>query len=198
MSEEKKVVNSAASVEEKGLDESEDNLVDFGDEEVTLESSDGKEFNVKKNYLKISKMLWASLVFDKSVSRIPVNVAGFALNKICEYANHHEGVEAKPIEKPLKSRWMERCVEDQWDAKFIYDVSEPVDNRRDLLCELIKGANYLDINSLLFLSCGRAAAIGKGLPLKEFDDLADVDKYPDKSQLPIEMQGPTPPMPTPN
>merc|ERR1711916_114461 len=58
------------------------------------------------------------------------------------------------IEKPLKSSSMAEAVP-EWDAKF-------VDLGQETLFELILAANYMDIKSLLDLTCAKVASLIKG------------------------------------
>merc|ERR1712146_57499 len=58
------------------------------------------------------------------------------------------------IEKPLKSANMHEVVS-EWDASF-------VDIEQELLFELILAANYMDIKSLLDLTCAKVASMIKG------------------------------------
>ena len=59
------------------------------------------------------------------------------------------------IEKPLKSSNMSEVVS-EWDANF-------VKVEQDLLFELILAANYMDIKSLLDLTCAKVASMIKGM-----------------------------------
>ena len=59
------------------------------------------------------------------------------------------------IEKPLKSEKMNEVVP-EWDAKY-------VDIEQELLFELILAANYMDIKSLLDLTCAKVASMIKGI-----------------------------------
>ena len=60
----------------------------------------------------------------------------------------------KEIEKPLKSPNMGEVV-DEWDAAFV-----TID--QEMLFELILAANYMDIKSLLDLTCAKVASMIKG------------------------------------
>jgi len=60
---------------------------------------------------------------------------------------HHKGVEPPIIEKPLRSKNMKDVCKDKFDAEFIDNIG----NDRQLLYDLILGANYMDIRSLLHL-----------------------------------------------
>ena len=58
------------------------------------------------------------------------------------------------IEKPLRSNNLSEIVP-EWDAKF-------VDIEQEVLFELILAANYMDIKSLLDLTCAKVASMIKG------------------------------------
>lgn len=58
------------------------------------------------------------------------------------------------IDKPLKSSNMKDVVP-AWDAAF-------VEVEQDMLFELILAANYMDIKSLLDLTCAKVASMIKG------------------------------------
>ena len=60
----------------------------------------------------------------------------------------------KEIEKPLKSANMAEVVS-EWDAAFVAIEQE-------MLFELILAANYMDIKSLLDLTCAKVASMIKG------------------------------------
>ena len=74
-----------------------------------------------------------------------------------EYCEKHKNNNPPEIEKPIKSVDMSENVSDPWDAKFI-----EIENLEDLF-ELILAANFLDIKSLLDLSCAKVATMIKGL-----------------------------------
>ena len=67
---------------------------------------------------------------------------------------YHLDNPAKEIEKPLKSGNIAE-VTSKWDADFI-------DLDQELLFEIILAANYMDIKSLLNLTCAKVATMIKG------------------------------------
>ena len=65
----------------------------------------------------------------------------------------------KEIEKPLKSANMAEVVS-EWDAAFVAIEQE-------MLFELILAANYMNIKSLLDLTCAKVASMIKGKTAEE-------------------------------
>jgi S-phase kinase-associated protein 1 len=68
---------------------------------------------------------------------------------------YHSTVVVEEIQKPLKSTNLVECGVSQWDADF-------VDIEQAELFEIILGANYMDIKTLLDLSCAKVASMIKG------------------------------------
>ncbi|KAK4260657.1 hypothetical protein QN277_003743 [Acacia crassicarpa] len=117
---------------------------------VTLKSSDGESFEIDEVVALESQAL-KHLIEDKcDTNGIPVpNVTGKILAKVIEYCKKH--VEAANSE--------EKKVSDEdlktWDAEFV-----KVDQA--MLYDLILAANYLNIKSLLDLTCQTVAEMIKG------------------------------------
>jgi S-phase kinase-associated protein 1 len=72
-----------------------------------------------------------------------------------EYCEKHKNDTPPEIERPLKSANLAEIVE-PYDAKFV-----DLENLEELF-EIILAANYLDIKSLLELSCAKVASLIKG------------------------------------
>merc|ERR1712157_19936 len=83
-------------------------------------------------------------------------VDGQTLQLIVKYLKHHRGKEPAEIAKPIRSVKMEKIVEDSWDAEFIN--KQP----KRTIFQIILGANYMDIKSLLHLGCAKIATMIKG------------------------------------
>merc|ERR1712228_998542 len=83
-------------------------------------------------------------------------VTGDILALIVEYLKHHQGKVPAEIAKPIRSVKMEKIVEDEWDAKFINKQAKRT------IFQIILGANYMDIKSLLHLGCAKIATMIKG------------------------------------
>ncbi|KAG3152072.1 hypothetical protein PI126_g10687 [Phytophthora idaei] len=74
---------------------------------------------------------------------------------VVEFCRHHKDAPMAEIQKPLKNNVLTEAV-DEWDAKFV-DLED-----QELLFVLILAANYMDIKSLLDLSCAKVACMIKG------------------------------------
>jgi len=70
------------------------------------------------------------------------------------------------VEKPLKSSVMSE-IASEWDAKF-------VDLEQEVLFELILAANYMDIKSLLDLTCAKVATMIKGKTPEEIRETFNI------------------------
>jgi len=82
------------------------------------------------------------------------NVSSKVLAKVIQFCKQHVKEPMAEIEKPLKSEKMEEVV-GKWDADY-------VNIEQELLFELILAANYMDIKSLLDLTCAKVASMIKG------------------------------------
>ncbi|KAK7406845.1 hypothetical protein VNO78_08479 [Psophocarpus tetragonolobus] len=116
---------------------------------ITLKSSDGEAFEVDEAVALESQTIKHMIEDDCADSGIPLpNVTSKILAKVIEYCKKH--VEAstpddKPSDEDLKA----------WDADFV-----KVDQAT--LFDLILAANYLNIKSLLDLTCQTVADMIKG------------------------------------
>jgi hypothetical protein len=102
----------------------------------------------------------------------------FFLPQIVEYMDHHRGVEAPLIERPIRSRFMIEMCKDPWDAKFIDRVGED----RQHLFDLYLAANYMDMKRLLYICAAKIATLIKGQPLDRIEELLAVKKPEGKEE----------------
>lgn len=116
---------------------------------ITLKSSDGEAFEVDEAVALESQTIKHMIEDDCADSGIPLpNVTSKILAKVIEYCKKHVDAaasEEKPSEEDLK----------MWDAEFV-----KVDQAT--LFDLILAANYLNIKSLLDLTCQIVADMIKG------------------------------------
>eukprot|EP00750_Incisomonas_marina_P020371 INCI3986.1.p3 GENE.INCI3986.1~~INCI3986.1.p3 ORF type:complete len:197 (-),score=45.33 INCI3986.1:81-671(-) len=89
-------------------------------------------------------------------TEVPVRVVeDDILAKVIQFMSHHHGNPMADIEKPIPSDNMEDIATDPFDRAF-------VDVGRETLFNLISAANFLDIPSLLDLTCAKVATMLKG------------------------------------
>ncbi|KAF9621435.1 hypothetical protein IFM89_021474 [Coptis chinensis] len=116
---------------------------------VTLKSSDGESFEVDEAVAVESQTIKHMIEDDCADDGIPLpNVTSKILSKVIEYCKKH-------VETPKTE---DRSVDDElkaWDAEFV-----KVDQAT--LFDLILAANYLNIKSLLDLTCQTVADMIKG------------------------------------
>jgi len=118
---------------------------------ITLRSSDGEEFEIEENVAKESQTIKHMIEDDCAESVIPLpNVNSKILSKVIEYSKKHvESSSSKSDEKTADEELK------AWDADFV-KVDQPT------LFDLILAANYLNIKSLLDLTCQTVADMIKG------------------------------------
>jgi len=124
-------------------------------QKVKLVSSQGDEFVVDVEVAALSTVV--KTMIDDSGTDEPVplpNVKTFTLEKVIEYCTHHKDNPAPELAKPLKTANLAEVVS-KWDNDFI-----SLD--QDVIFDLILAANYLDIKSLLDLTCAKIASMIKG------------------------------------
>jgi S-phase kinase-associated protein 1 len=93
--------------------------------------------------------------FRAGLEEIPLSdVKASTLAKVIEFMKHHVDSKLPEIEKPLRSANLAEIVP-EWDARFV-EVDQEV------LFELMLAANYMDIKSLLDLTCAKVASVIKG------------------------------------
>jgi S-phase kinase-associated protein 1 len=91
------------------------------------------------------------------------------LKHIVEYLKYHNGKVPAEIAKPIRSVKMEKIVEDVWDAKFIDGMNKKT------IFQVILGANYMDVPSLLHLGCAKIATLIKGKSPDEIKQILSED-----------------------
>ncbi|XP_021902581.1 SKP1-like protein 1B [Carica papaya] len=119
---------------------------------ITLKSSDGETFEVDESVALESQTIKHMIEDDCADNGIPLpNVTSKILSKVIEYCKKH-------VESPKSDDRTTSTVDDElkaWDAEFV-----KVDQAT--LFDLILAANYLNIKSLLDLTCQTVADMIKG------------------------------------
>ena len=117
---------------------------------VTLMSSDGESFEIKKEVAIKSETIKNMIEDTGTDAPIPLpNVPSKILNKVIEYATYHTEQDKKEGDKKDEDK------DTTFDTEFV-----KVDQAT--LFELILAANYLNIKSLLDLTCMTVANMIKG------------------------------------
>ena len=122
---------------------------------LKLISAEGTTYEVEEQVACKSQLI-KNMVEDAGTNEeIPLpNVKSEILEKVIEYCRHYKDTTPQEIEKPLKSPVLSEVVP-SWDANF-------VELEQEVLFELILAANYLDIKSLLDLTCAKVASMLTG------------------------------------
>ncbi|PON73421.1 S-phase kinase-associated protein [Parasponia andersonii] len=119
---------------------------------ITLKSSDGETFEVDEAVALESQTIKHMIEDDCADNGIPLpNVTSKILSKVIEYCKKH-------VEAPKSDERASTTADDDlkvWDADFV-----KVDQAT--LFDLILAANYLNIKSLLDLTCQTVADMIKG------------------------------------
>ena len=104
---------------------------------------------------------------DEEERRVDIiKVKGSALKYVVEFCTYYSDVEEMtPIHTPIQSVKVEEHVQ-QWYVNFISGVHQ--DHH---LFELVKAANYMDIQPLLQLACFKVAVAMKGLKRDQILDM---------------------------
>ncbi|TMW67378.1 hypothetical protein Poli38472_012494 [Pythium oligandrum] len=127
-------------------------------QKVNLVSQEGEKFEVAAEVAAVSQLV-KTLTSEEDgddVADVPLpNVKAAVLAKVVEFCQHHHNEPMKEIEKPLRTNDIRDAVS-KWDADFVEALEQ------EMLFELILAANYMDIKSLLDLTCAKVATLIKG------------------------------------
>src|SRR5579872_502167 len=158
------------------------------EEDVQLELIPGdseEPLKVSRKAALISKLIFRTLEPDgekpreKQETTIPIpGVKKASLEYVIEYMEHHKGEESPLVEKPLRHKEMAKVCKDPWDAEFAIRVWEhrqrgslfPSTIFLNSTCffllsgryDLVKAANYMDIQGLLHLVIACLASLIRG------------------------------------
>jgi S-phase kinase-associated protein 1 len=130
---------------------------------ISCEEQNPLRFEISRNAAEMCNLVKSILEGDPNAREMEIKkVTGEHLKLIVDYLKHHNGKVPAEIAKPIRSVKMEKIVEDPWDAEFINNLSKRT------IFQVILGANYMDIKSLLHLGCAKIATLIKG---KSPDDI---------------------------
>ena len=83
-------------------------------------------------------------------------VTGAILEKVVAYCTHYQEAPMDKIETPLTGNTIEEVVKPEWYATFVNEIEQ------EKLYELVAAANFLNIKSLLDLTCFAVSVEVKG------------------------------------
>ncbi|CAE6951530.1 Skp1 [Symbiodinium sp. CCMP2456] len=93
-------------------------------------------------------------------------MAASAECQVIDYCKYHKDNPPEEIGKPLKSTNLVECGVSEWDSEYV-NIEQEAHYAAYVLFELILAANYLDIKSLLDLTCAKVASMIKGKNTEE-------------------------------
>ena len=127
---------------------------------VKLATMDGETVEVDKE-IACKSILIKGIVDDSGTEdEVPLPaIKKSILDKIIEYCTYINANSPPEIDKPLRSNNLSDVV-NEWYANFVQLDQE-------VLFELILAANFMDIKSLLELSCANVASLIKGMTIIE-------------------------------
>mmetsp|Transcript_26522 Transcript_26522/g.23341 ORF Transcript_26522/g.23341 Transcript_26522/m.23341 type:complete len:191 (+) Transcript_26522:212-784(+) len=149
--------------------------LDDGDEEclilISSEDDNPREFEISRKAALMCNLVKSILEGDANAKKIPIKkVRGDILELIVNYLKHHNGKKPEEIAKPIRSVKMERIVADKWDADYINKMNKKT------IFQVILGANYMDLPSLLHLGCAKIATLIKQLDQKEINRIIEEEE----------------------
>ena len=151
------------------------------DKILILISSDSEKISISSKVCQKSTLVKGMIEDFPNETQFPMyEIKGRVLKKIKDYLEYYEDKEPKQIEKPLRSMNFRECV-DEWDYNYIN-----VD--KELIFEIILGANFMDIKPLLELALAKIASIIKGKSTEDIRKILDItnDFSPEEEQKIIE------------
>jgi hypothetical protein len=126
----------------------------------TIVSVDDVKYDLTKEEMELSDFL-KTLTTDCNIETnnvYSISLESKILGKIVEYLKYHKNKKPKDIEKPVLSDFKTIETIEDWDKQFIQSIEE-----ENKLKEIIYGANYMIIDSLIQLCCAKIAADLKNL-----------------------------------
>jgi len=143
---------------------------------VSCDDVNGEKFKIDRISAMMCNLVKSIIEGDSDAKTIEIKkVSSDILKLIVDYLVHHKGKTPAEIAKPIRSVKMEKIVEDEWDAKFINSLGKRT------IFQIILGANYMDIKSLLHLGCAKIATMIKGKSPEEIKKiLSDEDEMKDE------------------
>lgn len=164
---------------EAGLDNVEAGLdnVDGIKKSYILVSKDNKKFPINGDSFHMSELLKTLSECDEKELLFP-NVSSEILSKVILYLEYHinEPVSQDNSPDKIKSNIFSENIKCKWDIEYIEnDIMGNPNTAKENLYELIRAANYMDIQTLLQLSCTKVACMIKGESLEDIGKIISTE-----------------------
>lgn len=134
---------------------------------IKIEDTD-KTFIVPTKFARISILINNAIDEDKNpepeIELQKDNISYEILELVVEYMNLVEGNEPEKIKTPLRSTNLEDLTDLKY-ANFINNL------KNEKLYQIIEIANYMNIESLLYLGCAKVGSMIKGQPLDKMTEI---------------------------
>ena len=134
---------------------------------ITLISNEGNREEISLKTAFRSELIQNILKINSNIREIHLDIKIRIIKQIKEYLEHYENKETKKIEKPLPSKNFKEYV-DEWDNNYM-------DLDLENIIEILKGANILDIRSLMELSGTKLASIIKGKSTEQIRNIFNIE-----------------------
>ena len=138
---------------------------------LVLVSSDNQKIELDVESAQKSHLLKGLMTDFNSQQQEPIQLPDIKydiLKKVVEYLTYYKDKTPKDIPKPMPSANLSEVI-DEWDVNFINSIE--LDN----VFDLINAANYMDISSLLDLSCAKIASLMKGKSAQEIRTMFNIE-----------------------
>ncbi|KAI3981069.1 hypothetical protein MKX01_032209 [Papaver californicum] len=137
---------------------------------ITLKTKDNEVFEVEESVVLLSDVIKHIIEDDCADNVIPIpNVSSKTLAKVIEFLNKHG--DTKELDEDKKNEELTR-----WNKEFIQSFGN-LENKSNLmtLFEVMGGASFLGIKSLLDVTSYAAANIIKDMELEEVRAIFDIE-----------------------
>ncbi len=141
--------------------------LDLDEEKIVLLSSDNTKREISRKYVPLSKFISTVLEADKDESVVKIPLNDYFLEKIIQFLKYHPGTPMPVLNRPVAE------IEfPPWYAAFMNDiVSDNVSN----IFDIVKAADFLNIQPLFELSCAKLALMIRNLSGEEIGALFNID-----------------------
>ena len=143
-------------------------------DQITLVTKDSIKNICEKRIYKYSKYLNDLVDSSSQIDSgedIQINLENIdnqTLTEITKFLDYYDKKPFEKIPKPLRSDDLSVCVEN-WYVEYLNNMN------MEILFEVIKSANFLEIESLLDLTCAKVATMLKGKSVEEIRETFGIE-----------------------